>query len=152
MPVQLGPRGEALIKSYETLRLSAHLPTPDDVPTIGWGHTKGVRLGMTCTPDQAQNWFLADTADAVREVSRACSTCPVKLTPSAIDALISLVFNVGGGAVAPSSTIGKALAKGDVFGVWAGFVLWRKQGKKDLQGLARRRSAEMVLFMEDRLI
>jgi lysozyme len=155
--MKLGARGEELIKSYETLRLVAYLPTPDDIPTIGWGHTRGVKLGDTCTIEQAQKWFEDDTASAVNSVNRVIafsphmsgSTSALKLTQSAFDALVSLVFNVGASCISASSTIGRALRRGDLFGAWAGFALWRKQGKKDLQGLARRRAKEMMLFMED---
>jgi lysozyme len=145
----LGERGQALIKSYEKLRLTAYLPTPNDVPTIGYGHTKGVRLGTTCTIEQAELWFTEDTAWAVRAVA----AIPVRLTPSMADALISLVFNAGSGTVAPTSTIGKALRSPvpDYFAAWAGMALWRKQGGRDLLGLARRRAREMELFFEDGL-
>jgi lysozyme len=143
----LGNRGQELIKSYERLRLIAYLPTPNDVPTIGWGHTRGVRLGMTCTEEQAQQWFLEDVAQAVMAVS----SIPVRLTPSMSDALVSLAFNAGAGAVSPTSTIGKALRLPDYFAAWAGFSLWRKQGGRDLLGLARRRAREMELFFEDGL-
>lgn len=142
---KLGRRGEALIKGIETLRLEAYLPTTDDVPTIGWGSTHGVKLGMKITVEEAQARFVTDTADAVRDV--IALTCP--LSESMADALISLVYNAGPGTISPTSTIGAALRKRDYFAAWAGFALWRKQAGKDLRGLARRRGLEMALFMED---
>jgi len=54
--MKIGPVGIELIKSYEQLRLRAYLPTQDDVPTIGYGHTRGVALGLTCTEEQALQW------------------------------------------------------------------------------------------------
>lgn len=154
MKISLGPRGEELIKSYEKLRLSAYRPTPNDVWTIGYGHTKGVKPGQTITLEQAELFFTEDTADAVKAVDllakkmNGASPDPV-LTPSMVDALISLVFNVGASAVSSGSTIGSMLISGDYFKAWIGFGLWRKQASKDLLGLARRRSREMVLFLED---
>jgi len=142
---KLGPRGEFLLKKRETLKLKAYLPTPNDVPTIGWGHTRGVALGMTCTIDQAQEWFEEDVAGAIAAVDRL----PMKLTESMTDALISLAFNAGPGAISANSTIGKALRAGEYLAAWAGFVLWRKQAGMDLLGLARRRAEEMALFLED---
>lgn len=144
----LGKRGEALIKQYETLKLTAYLPTPNDVSTIGWGHTRGVKMGDTCTRDQADRWFREDVRSS--ELAVETSTGDT-LTQSMYDALVSLVFNVGPAAVSSSSTIGKALRDSNYFAAWAGFALWRKQGKKDLLGLARRRAKEMVLFLEDGL-
>lgn len=148
MSMRLGTRGEVLIKSFETLRLTGYLPTPNDRPTAGWGHTgPDVKMGQTYTIEQANQWFLSDVNSAVSVVS----SLPVKLTQSMFDALVSLVFNVGPSCVNGSSTIGKALRSGDYYTAWAGFALWRKQKGKDLLGLARRRSKEMVLFLEDGL-
>lgn len=146
----LGKRGEALIKQYETLKLTAYLPTPNDVPTIGWGHTQGVRMGQECTPTQAEKWFREDVRSSELAVETSTGDSNT-LTQSMYDALVSLVFNVGPAAVSSSSTIGKALRDSNYFAAWAGFALWRKQGKKDLLGLARRRAKEMVLFLEDGL-
>lgn len=156
--LHLGPRGESLIKSFEQLRLIAYLPTPNDVPTIGYGSTRGVKLGMTITREQADRMFDIDVLQAVTSVN----SLPCKLTQSMFDALVSLVFNVGPGAVKAGSTIGDALRyqlkartvtehQAVYFSAWAGFALWRKQAKKDLLGLARRRAKEMQLFFEDGL-
>jgi len=145
--MRLGERGATLIKGKETLRLTAYLPTPDDVPTIGWGSTKGIKLGMTITAAQAEQLFTQDTADAVSAVRKI----GVPLSQSMFDALVSFVFNCGAGAVAPDSTVGKALRERRYFDAWAGFSLWRKQAGKDLRGLAIRRAQEMVLFFEDQL-
>ena len=146
--LSLGGRGSGLIKSFETLRLKAYLPTPEDVLTIGWGHTRGVKLGEVCTIEQAEKWFVEDTASAIVAVR----SLPCQLTQSMFDALCSLVYNAGPSTVAPGSTIGDALRKPvpDYYSAWAGFALWRKQKGKDLLGLARRRAEEMSLFLEDK--
>lgn len=152
--MKLGLRGEKLIKSYETLKFSAYLPTKDDVWTIGWGRTKGVKKGDICTIDQAEKWFREDVAQAEMSVNILVES-GIKLTQSMFDALVSLVYNVGPYAVAPDSTIGQALYsfapedKTDYYAACNGFFLWRKQNKKDLLGLARRRAKEMSLFLED---
>ena len=46
-------QNEDLIKKWEELRLVAYLPTKNDVWTIGWGHTHGVKRGDKITTDQA---------------------------------------------------------------------------------------------------
>ena len=57
----VGPRARALIKSYEQCRLTAYLPTPNDVPTIGWGATgPDIVLGMTWTQAQCDARFTTD--------------------------------------------------------------------------------------------
>lgn len=143
---QLGPRGASLIKGTETLRLVAYKPTPDDVWTIGWGHTRGVREGMDCTVEQAEQWFAEDTAEAVAAVNKL----PARLSQSMFDSLVSLAFNAGA-SVTPGNTIWRELAAGDYFKAWRGISLWTKQAGKDLRGLAARRALEMSLFMEDPL-
>lgn len=145
----LGSRGETLIKSFESLRLEAYLPTPDDVPTIGYGHTKGVRLGDKCTKEQAEIWFDEDVSSSVKSVLLTQLSLNIPLTQSMFDALVSLVFNVGSGCIGVNSTIRRALAVKDYYTACGGFFLWRKQGKKDLLGLARRRVEEMDLFLKD---
>ena len=164
--MRLGLRGEKLIKSYETLKFSAYLPTKDDVWTLGWGHTKGVKKGDICTIDQAEKWFREDVAWAEEAVNGLISN-GIKLTQSMFDALVSLVFNVGPDALKAGkgnfalkqdeigSTIWRALVgfgnsdRPDYYAACAGFFLWRKQKGKDLLGLARRRAKEMSLFLED---
>jgi lysozyme len=165
----LGIRGRDLIKSYETLKLSAYLPTKDDVPTIGYGHTRGVKMGDICTIDQAEKWLRDDVSGSEKEVNELIEKWKVKLTQSMFDALVSLVFNVGGGAIKAGkgnqalkqddigSTIWRELTglgkqnKPDYYSACQAFMLWRKQKGKDLLGLARRRAKEMVLFLEDGL-
>lgn len=155
--ITLGLRGETLIKSYETLRLKAYRPTPNDVLTIGWGHTKGVRLGQVITVDQAEVYFKEDASDAIKVVDllyKKMSNGSVRLplTQSMTDSLISLVFNVGPSCVSSGSTIGRELIESrNYFAAWRGFSLWTKQAGNDLLGLARRRSKEMELFLEDGL-
>lgn len=147
--MRLGLRGEKLIKSYETLKFSAYLPTRDDVPTIGWGRTKNVKMGDICTIDQAEKWFREDVAWAEEAVNELITKWNVKLSQSMFDALVSLVFNTGPSSVTLASTIGRALDSGDYCLACNAFFLWRKQKGKDLLGLARRRAKEMVLFLED---
>lgn len=152
--VTLGPRGARLIKDFEVgpgngPRLEAYLPTPADRPTIGWGRAHDVKLGDTCTEEQADAWFLEDVALAVTVVNRRAVAGGWRLSQSMFDALVSLVYNVGAAAIAPRSTIDKALFDRDFYGAWRGFSLWIKQAHSPLRGLARRRAQEMALFCED---
>lgn len=152
--MRLGLRGEKLIKSYETLKFSAYLPTKDDVWTLGWGHTKDVKKGDICTIDQAEKWFREDVAWAEEAVNELITKWNVKLSQSMFDAVVSLVFNAGPGSIKVGSSIWKeftGLTGEDYYLACQAFLLWRKQKGKDLLGLARRRTKEMVLFLEDDL-
>ena len=52
--MKIGKAGLGLIKEFEGLRLKAYIPVKGDVPTIGWGHTKGVKMGDRITKAQAE--------------------------------------------------------------------------------------------------
>ena len=141
--MNIGERGLSLIKEFEGLRLVAYLPTPEDVPTIGYGHTKGVRMGTECTPEQAELWLLEDLRDAESCVNKRITG--ITITQNQYDALVSLCFNIGcrnfGG-----STVLRKLLDGDDEESAQAFRMWVKQGHKTLTGLVRRRAAEEALF------
>ncbi len=143
--MKLGPQGAALIKSYEQCRLSAYLPTPEDVPTIGFGHTRAVDMGDTCTQEQADAWFLEDIAWVEDCVNRAVTA---QLTQQEFDALCSLCFNIGCRAFS-GATLVKLLNAGDYDGASQGILAWNKQHGKELAGLTARRHAEQKLFEEN---
>jgi GH24 family phage-related lysozyme (muramidase) len=140
--MNIATAGLELIKAFESCRLKAYMPTPDDVPTIGWGHTKGVQMGDTCTQEEADAWLLEDVAgfeDAVR------SSVRVPITQNQFDALVSLAYNIGAGAFR-SSTLLRKLNAGDHEGAARELPRWDKQAGKPLAGLTRRRAAERALF------
>lgn len=139
----LGERGASLIKSYETLRLKAYMPTVNDVPTIGWGHTKGVTMGQTIDIITAETLFHED----VMVYEALVDHLNIPLTQSQYDALVSMAFNCG--TLGPSIT--SALKRSAYYMACQHMFLWRKQEGTDLLGLARRRAREMVLYLEDGL-
>lgn len=144
MTMTLGAAGTALIKSFEAYRDHAYLPTPHDVWTIGWGHTKGVYQGMTCTPAQAEQFFHDDTAAAVAAVN---ASIPTTVTQNQFDAMVSLAFNIGIGNF-EHSTLVQLLRSGAQRALVGGqFLRWNKQAGTVLAGLTRRREAEQKLFM-----
>ena len=136
-------KNEQLIKEWEQLRLEAYKPTPNDVWTIGWGHTEGVFPGMKITEKVAQQYFENDTEWAVSAVNNLVK---VPLSQNQFDALVSFVFNIG----TPSfkkSTLLRKLNAGNYEVAAAEFPRWNKQKGKVLKGLVRRRAHEMELFM-----
>jgi lysozyme len=142
--MKISEKGLGLIKYYEQLRLKAYMPTPHDVPTIGYGHTKGVKMGDSCTKEQAERWLDEDCDFA--EV--AVNGVGVELTQDQFDALVSLVFNIGSGNFA-SSTIRKLLRAGDMARAADQFPRWNKQKGKVLNGLTARRAKERALFKSE---
>lgn len=132
-----------IIKKHEGLRLEAYLPTPNDVWTIGYGHTHTTKQGMKITEAQAEKLLYKDLAwaeDAVNDLVN------VPLTQNQFDALVSFVFNVGAGAFA-KSTLLRFLNTGDYTNAAAQFMRWNKQKGRVLNGLTKRRDDERRLFL-----
>lgn len=142
--MNIGEKGIALIKSYEKCVLHAYMPTPNDVPTIGWGHTAGVKMGDTCTQAQADAWFMEDIAWVEDCVNRAVTA---QLQQSEFDAACSLCFNIGCPEFS-GSTFVKRINDGDYDAASEAMLLWNKQHGKELAGLTARRHAEQRLFEE----
>lgn len=134
--------GLEIIKSFETCRLRAFKPTENDVWTIGWGRTKGVKEGDTCTQEQADMWLAEDVYEAEQCVSRHV-TAPI--TDNEFSALVSLVYNIGCSAFL-GSTLLRLLNQQDFDGAAAQFKRWNKQAGLELAGLTKRRHMEYELF------
>ena len=136
MSAALGAVGAALIKSFESLRLTAY-QDQRGIWTCGWGHTSGVTQGTTCTAAQAENWFLEDTQFAVNGVNVSIDT---NISQNQFDALVSFTYNVGVGSEA-HSTLAKLVNAGDMAGAAAQFPLWDHVDGVANAGLLRRREA-----------
>lgn len=139
-----GPEGGAALESYLC---------PARVWTLGWGHTKGVRMGQHATLAQCEQWLLDDVADAEKAVNELVG---VPLTQNQFDALVSFVFNVGrgrplghrlGAAGFEGSTLLGILNARDYDGAAKQFKRWNKGGGAVLNGLVARRADEEALFM-----
>lgn len=126
------------VKQWETLVLEAMLPTKDDVWTIGYGHTRGVRPDDKCNAADAEKWLRDDMAVAERDV---LSRLKVQVTEDQFDALVSLTFNAG-----YTRTLLQKLNAGDVKGAADEFDRWVYQAGKALWGLCRRRAQEKLMF------
>lgn len=135
------PDGLKLTESFEGCRLAAYLDSVG-VPTIGYGHTHGVTMGMTCTQEQAEQWLQEDIQVAVQAVNNLVT---VPLTQQQFDALVDFTFNLGTGAL-QHSTLLRLLNSGNYQGAAGEFEKWDKAGGKVLPGLLRRRQAERDMF------
>jgi lysozyme len=138
-----------LIKEHEGLRLIAYLPTPNDVWTIGYGHTKTAKQGMKITVKQAEDLLYSDLAWVEKAIDGKVT---VPLTQNQYDALACLIFNIGATAFS-KSTVLKRLNGSDYKGAADAFLMWNKQKSKAtgklqvLPGLVRRREEERKLFL-----
>lgn len=139
--MKIGTNGLAIIKGYEGFRAHAYLDT-GNVPTIGYGTTKGVKMGQVVTKDQAEAFLLRDVAGAEQTVNSAVK---VKLTQDQFDALVCFVYNVGSGAFR-GSTLLSLLNQGQYGQVPPQLLRWNKDNGRVIDGLTRRRKAEGDLF------
>ncbi len=140
--MKIGLKGIELIQLYEQCVLEAYMPTPNDVPTIGFGHTKGVAMGDTCTQKEADAWFLEDIEWVEKCVNKAITE---QISQNEFDALCSLCFNIGCTNFG-KSTLVKQLNEGDHEGAAEQFGRWNRQAGKVLAGLTKRRAKEAELF------
>lgn len=134
--------GLDIIKSQEGLRLKAYRDG-GGVPTIGWGHTAGVRMGQTITKERAEELLRMDIAHAEKAVISYAMT---GLNDNEFSALVSFVFNVGVAAY-HDSTLLKKLRQGDRAGAAEEFLRWNHDNGRVIDGLTARRNRERVLFL-----
>lgn len=130
-----------LVKKYEGLRLEAYL-CPAGVPTIGYGHTKGVTLGMRIEAENADKLLSADLYKFRDEVAKLIT---VPVTKGQFIAVLDFVYNLGVSKF-KTSTLRKKLNLGDFVGASEEFPKWCFSGKEKLPGLVSRRKAEQRLF------
>lgn len=129
-----------LIKKYEGCRLTAY-KCPAGIWTIGYGTTvypngQPVKRGDKCTQAEADSlleWYVKNKIQL-----------PSGINKNQTMALQSLIYNIGQGAFDRSS-LKKAIVAKDWKAVWKNWD-WVTGGGKFLNGLAKRRAEELMLF------
>jgi lysozyme len=111
--------------------------------TIGYGHTRGVRPGDTCTKEQAERWLLEDFA-------------PVRIAVEGLPGLVwyqqaalgSLGFNTF--KAITDSTLVRMIYQGRAVQAAPQFDLWCKERVNGVlrvsQGLVNRRAFERDIY------
>ena len=153
---------KSILRKHEGLRLRAYPdPASGGRPyTIGYGHTKGVKLGDECTLEQAEQWLTEDLAYAYKVVDREVK---VPLTNGQRDALASFVFNVGEGKKGAkdgfvslksgnTSTLLRKLNSGSYKAAADELLKWVYGAGKVMPGLVKRRKEERELFLSDTVV
>ena len=133
------------IKKFEGVRLRAYIPVKGDVPTIGYGHTLGVRLGDVISEDKAEQYLVQDLEWAEAVVIKYVT---VDLQQNQFDALVSFIFNVGESQFS-RSTLLRELNKRRYKNIPSQLNRWVYSGGIRYNGLVLRRKAEGDLFSED---
>ena len=127
--MNISEEGKALIKKFEGCETEAYLCSAG-VPTIAFGRTKNVKMGDTCTQEQADAWLEEE------------------LEENQLDAMVAWTYNLGPTNLR-SSTLLRVLNEGKMQEVPQQMRRWNKANGKVLPGLERRRLAESMLFEGD---
>ena len=114
------------------------------VPTIGYGHTKGVRMGDRITQYWAKEMLREDIEEAEWQVKEL----GVAKTEGQLDALVSFAFNLGIGRLTRSTLLKVIRDGGSKAQITREFKKWVFAGGKKLKGLERRREWEAKRFFE----
>lgn len=148
--MNISDEGLRLIKSFEGYHTrqkdgscAAYL-CPAGVPTIGFGCTEGVKLGMVWSAGEAEAALRREIAKFETAVTKSVT---VEINQNEFDAMVSLAYNIGAAGFA-KSTVLKRLNKGDRSGAATAFEMWKSGGGRVLPGLVSRRKREAALFLK----
>lgn len=143
LPVGISQKGIDLIKEFEGFRPKSY-KCPAGVWTIGYGHTVGVKPGMTVTREQAEAMLRKDLKIYEKHVADALGDTTT--SQGQLDALVSFCFNAGPGNLRKSSML-RLHKQGKYRAAAEAFMAWTKGGGRVLPGLVRRRKAEKALYL-----
>lgn len=139
--------GVCEIARSEGCKLEAYLCVAG-VPTIGWGETVGVKLGMRWSQAEADERFCKELTEYAQTVRSMCSLPP---TGAQLSALVSLAYNIGLNGLRKSSVL-RNHNKGEHAAAARSFALWNKirvDGKLvESNGLTLRRAREVALYLK----
>lgn len=135
--------GIKLVKHYEGLRLKCY-KCSSGIPTLGigsctWFDGKPVRMGQTCTEEEAVKRFKQDVVRFENGVKQGVT---VSLTQGAFSALVSFAYNCGTAAFLDSTLLRKINA-GDENAARDELKRWTNNS---LAGLVARRASETHLY------
>lgn len=135
----------AVVGGFEGIRLNAYRDVVG-IPTICYGETRGIRMGMKATKPECDEMLLKGLdqfADGVEKCTISAKYMPEKRYV----AHTSLAYNIGVGAYCKSS-ISRLENAGQTRASCDAFLKWNKAGGIVFPGLTRRRQAERAMCLE----
>lgn len=114
------------------------------VPTIGYGHTRGVKMGDRISKYWAKELLVQD----IEEVEHQVKALKVAHTEGQLDALVSFAFNLDIGRLMESTLLKVIREGGSKQQITREFKRWVYAGGKKLRGLEKRREWEAKRFFE----
>jgi lysozyme len=145
--MKLTPKGLSLIKKWEAFKPNAYRDplSKNGLPiTIGYGTTRypdgrSVKMGDTCTEDQAVQWV----SDYLEKIDPKIM---VQLNDNQIGAIASFIYNLGPTKWLSSTLRRKINANPADPTIAEQFMRWNKSGGKVVRGLTNRRNDEVELY------
>jgi lysozyme len=138
----ISQKGIDLIKTFEGCKLFAYRDSVG-IPTIGYGHIKDVKMGMSITQKQAEEFLKSD----IKPVERLLNGMGINYTQNQFDALTSWIFNLGEGNFKNSTMYKNIVARKSDVEITDQMVKWVNAGGRPLLGLKKRRVAEANMFL-----
>ena len=140
--MKISQKGIDLIKKFEGCKLFAYRDSVG-IATIGYGHIKGVKMGMAITQGQAEQFLKDDIAP----FERVLNSMNINFTQGQFDALCSWTFNLGTGNFKSSAMYKCIVARKSDLDITDQMVKWHNAGRKPLLGLKKRRTEEANMFL-----
>lgn len=138
----ISDKGLNLIKQFEGCKLFAYRDSIGK-PTIGYGHTNGVKMGQSITQQQADKYLKED----VNIAEKTLNLLGVNFRQEQFDALCSWIFNLGKGNFINSTMCKLIMNRAGDEEITDQLVKWKNAGGVPLVGLMRRRCAEANMFL-----
>lgn len=135
-------KGIELIKKFEGCKLYAYRDSVG-IATIGYGRTKGVKMGMSITQSQAEHFLKEDIEPIEKELNKL----NINFKQNQFDGLVSWIYNLGVGNFNSSTMKKYIVARKNDIEITDQMVKWYNAGGKPLLGLKRRRVAECNMWL-----
>ncbi|MFM2204461.1 MAG: hypothetical protein RLZZ605_1425 [Bacteroidota bacterium] len=151
--MKLDRNGIELIASFEGLRLSPYYATELEkqkgIVTIGYGSTfydNGKKVQITDLPITKERALELLTVLADAFALKVNSLILKEVNQNQFNALVSLAYNIGINAFKTSTVLRLANNNPKDANIAKAFLMWNKQGGKELNGLTKRRIKESALY------
>jgi RHS repeat-associated protein len=137
-------KGLQNIIGFELIELDAY-QVDGDVPTIGIGHTSGVKVGDTMTREEVSQTFGADISQAAANTRAMLNGLPV--SQNEFDALVDAQFNIGPTRLNEENSPGlnAAIAAGDYEAIGDNLRYTKSEGRV-VPGLIPRSDSRQAIF------
>lgn len=138
------------IAKFEGLKLESYQDSVG-IWTVGYGNTVNLDTGMPIkkgdkiSKETAIKWLNSEISFLQDRIKKLVK---VPINQNQLDAITSLVYNIGIGAFSKSTLLRLLNANASKIEVAAQFLRWNKAGGKVLPGLTNRRQSEHNLFLK----